>query len=315
MGGPFLSLSLGDQRDAYAVGAANLGRNETSLEKDVWVCWVLNALFTCPDLPAMAFKGGTSIPGLNPFEEGVSRTMRGRHGDELKAAVRKLSVEKVLPHLQTRLASLSHPGGRVRVEDDGETLVVEYPTALTGREQYYSEGVKLEFGGRNMTEPHEQHLLSPYLAAEFPDLSFVSANVHVLAGERTFWEKVTLAHAESSRPEFKASSGRASRPWYDLAVLSRHDIGTRALTDLGLLKDVIRIKSMYFRIGHVDYGHCVTGQAKFLPDAEGRAALREDYEAMISAGMIEAPMSFDEVEAAVLELQEQLNALATTAEG
>ena len=256
MGGPFLSLSLGDQRDAYAVGAANLGRNETSLEKDVWVCWVLNALFTCPDLPAMAFKGGTSIPGLNPFEEGVSRTMRGRHGDELKAAVRKLSVEKVLPHLQTRLASLSHPGGRVRVEDDGETLVVEYPTALTGREQYYSEGVKLEFGGRNMTEPHEQHLLSPYLAAEFPDLSFVSANVHVLAGERTFWEKVTC----------------------------------------GLW-------------------HCVTGQAKLLPDAEGRAALREDYEAMISAGMIEAPMSFDEVEAAVLELQEQLNALATTAEG
>lgn len=97
MGAEFLSLGLADQRDAYTVGAANLGRNETSLEKDVWVCWVLDALFRCPDLPAMAFKGGTSlskayaaisrfsedvditmngsdlIPGFDPFQEAVSR--------------------------------------------------------------------------------------------------------------------------------------------------------------------------------------------------------------------------------------------------
>jgi hypothetical protein len=339
VGAEFLSLGLADQRDAYTVGAANLGRNETSLEKDVWVCWVLDALFRCPDLPAMAFKGGTSlskayaaisrfsedvditmngsdlIPGFDPFQEAVSRKKRDQHGEELKAAVQAVSLGKVLPHLQARLVSLANPGGQVRVEDDGATLVVEYPTAVSARETYYSEGVKVEFGGRNMTEPHEQHQLSPYLAAEFPELDFVSADVHVLAGERTFWEKVTLAHAESSRPEFKASSGRSSRHWYDLAVLSQHDIGARALADLELLEDVIRVKSMYFRVGHVDYGHCLTGQARLLPDSEGRAVLREDYEAMVAAGMLEAPISFDDVEAAVLALENRINGLASSVEG
>ena len=31
------------------------------LEKDVWVCWALDTLFSMPNRPHMAFKGGTSL--------------------------------------------------------------------------------------------------------------------------------------------------------------------------------------------------------------------------------------------------------------
>jgi len=57
----FLALSAENQREAYLAGAAELGRPAIVLEKDVWVCWVLEALFSCPDIPDMAFKGGTSL--------------------------------------------------------------------------------------------------------------------------------------------------------------------------------------------------------------------------------------------------------------
>ena len=190
----FLQLPREDQRDAYVVGAEQLGRNETSLEKDVWVCWVLDALFTCPDLPALAFKGGTSlskaygaiarfsediditmdcrklVDDLDPFAPDLSRKQRDRNSDRLEAAVAEVSVRKVVPHLQARLATLPAPGGQLRVEDDGEVLVVEYPTVLAIPEPYYREGVKIEFGGRNMTEPHERHTLTPYWPPSSPTL-------------------------------------------------------------------------------------------------------------------------------------------------
>ena len=41
--------------------AAHSGRSAVILEKDIWVCWVLQALFSMPDPHPMAFKGGTSL--------------------------------------------------------------------------------------------------------------------------------------------------------------------------------------------------------------------------------------------------------------
>lgn len=57
----FLSLVASDRTNAYAVAEQDLQRSPLALEKDLWVVWALGALFSCPDLPAMAFKGGTSL--------------------------------------------------------------------------------------------------------------------------------------------------------------------------------------------------------------------------------------------------------------
>ncbi|EQD23929.1 MAG: hypothetical protein D084_Lepto4C00665G0005 [Leptospirillum sp. Group IV 'UBA BS'] len=32
-----------------------------AIEKDIWVCWVLQTLFSMPGRPKMCFKGGTSL--------------------------------------------------------------------------------------------------------------------------------------------------------------------------------------------------------------------------------------------------------------
>ena len=56
-----------------------------------------------------------------------------------------------------------------------------------------------EFGGRNTTEPMERHVVAPYVAGHTVDLFFPTAEIPVLAGERTFWEKATLIHVDNKR--------------------------------------------------------------------------------------------------------------------
>lgn len=57
----FLHLGIKEQAQIYQGLAPQLGRLPGVLEKDVWVCWVLQTLFTMPDRLPMAFKGGTSL--------------------------------------------------------------------------------------------------------------------------------------------------------------------------------------------------------------------------------------------------------------
>lgn len=54
----FLHLKAQEQSQIYRALAPQLVRSPVVLEKDVWVCRVLQALFTMPDRLPMAFKGG-----------------------------------------------------------------------------------------------------------------------------------------------------------------------------------------------------------------------------------------------------------------
>jgi hypothetical protein len=57
----FLHLPAGDRRKILQTAAMRLGQLATVLEKDVWVCWTLQTLFSMLDAHPMAFKGGTSL--------------------------------------------------------------------------------------------------------------------------------------------------------------------------------------------------------------------------------------------------------------
>lgn len=329
---PFLTLSADDRRDAYGIAAEQLGRNELALEKDVWVVWTLDVLFGCPGLPAMAFKGGTSLskvyeaitrfseyvdvtmdcrelaPQMKPFDS-KSRKQRDRDDETLKALVRDHSTTRFVPHLNARIAELGVPDVRVETEMGGEVVWVRYPTAYPNDARYLSEGVKIEFGGRNMTEPNDRVTVQTYLADAIPggDVFFPTAQVNVLAAERTFWEKFTLAHAESNRHEFRKSSERLSRHWSDLAVLSAHPIAASALNNRSLLEDVVQVKTRFFNNATAQYGQCLNGEANLIPGEEGLARLRADYEQMVTSGMLDNATPFHDMIEKVRALQDTVN--------
>jgi len=332
----YLTLAKEDRKDILTAFAAQSGKSERVLEKDVWVCWVLNALFTMPDRFPMAFKGGTSLSkvfdaiyrfsedvdvtinyasldaSIDPFGLTTTNNQRDRLTDRLRDLVKDHVETTVAARLRDRLANEFGIDGDVVFldSDDPESVWVRYPSALDDSGDYLRDAVKLEFGGRNVITPSEPHTITPYLAGATSELTFPSATITVLAAERTFWEKATLIHAALGRDDFRTSTSRLSRHWYDLDQLSSSPIGANALASRDLLDDVVQIKKVFYRSGRAAYDLCATGGLRLVPaEASVAAHLGTDYEEMIRAGYFEgAPPKFDDILTRLSALQSEINA-------
>ena len=90
---------------------------------------------------------------------------------------------------------------------------------------------------------------------------------------------------------------------------SDHPIGQAALTDRGLLREVVIIKSAFYNRTTSRYDECDSGAMRLVPSEAGLEALRLDYEKMIDSGMFrgEAP-TFDWVMVRVRALEATINA-------
>lgn len=306
----FLKLDAREQSQIYRALAPQMGRSPVVLEKDVWVCWVLQTLFTMPGAVTMAFKGGTSLSkvfgaiarfsedvditldyrgvdaSFDPFAPGVSRNRLKKFGEDLQCFVRDHVHTVVAPHFQ-RIWTEALPSQSIKIEisEDGEQLRVHYPSVLDAQGGYMSSSVLVEFGGRNITEPSARYQVTPDIAEHLPDLEFPSQMVNVLSPERTFWEKATLMHVECQRGEFRASAQRMSRHWYDLAMLAECEIGHAALNNRELLADVVRHKKVFFNASYANYDACLEGSLQLVPAEKALLALQGDYQRMVESGM------------------------------
>ena len=151
----FLSLDAWEQGDILRTVAARSGRPAVILEKDIWVCWVLQALFSIPDRHPMAFKGGTSLAKVygiidrfsedvditldyrafnddfDPFDPAVSKTGIRRFSDRLKAHVERYAHDVVAPALGAAAERLATAGRHdIHIGDDRETIRFSYPSAV-----------------------------------------------------------------------------------------------------------------------------------------------------------------------------------------
>ena len=263
----FLQLLPEEQAEILQTCAGKVGRRPEHLEKDVWICWVLQGLFTIPGRLPMAFKGGTSLSkvygairrfsedvdvtidyksldqSIDPFDPRISRTARNKYTELLKSKLAEHTKNVIRPHFENLVAQLTEkPPKPIAISDDGEKLFIPYPSRFGT-----AESVFLEFGGRNVNSPNEEHALRPYISAELPELKFPEATVRVLVPSRTFWEKATLIHVACIRSDPKLDADRQSRHWHDLAVLADHNIGKIAIPDRQLLQDVVKHKNVFFR--------------------------------------------------------------------
>lgn len=305
----YLDLPREDQADILNALAPTLGRAPEVLEKDVWVCWVLEQLFTMPERGELVFKGGTSLSKayraierfsedvdvtldyrgyetkFAPFGKDASKNRQRGLSEELKARVAKFVASEVAPRLRDALQAVVGAEGRVEADLDGETLRLFYPRAIAGAGRYQLDHVLIEFGGRNVTDPSEEVVIMPDIAEHLLDLAFPTAKVRVLSPRRTFWEKATLIHVECNRGRLRAGAERLSRHWYDVVKLAATEHGAAALADREVLADVVKHKKVFYNAGYARYDECLEGRLRLVPDVEDLAGLEADYKAMVASGM------------------------------
>jgi len=324
-----LALSREEQAEIISHFSQRLNIEPHVVEKDLWVCWALQQLFSMPNPLQMAFKGGTSLSKVfnvifrfsediditidytsfkndleNPFAENVSKNAQKKLSENLKLQLTDYIHHTVKPYFQNAVKTQFDNAVSISVNPSGEKFWIKYPSAFS-LNPYLKEGVLLEFGARNVTTPNEIHRVEPLLAKFIVnnELILPSISVPVLSPQRTFWEKATLIHVECNKynntiTEIKANTHaeRLSRHWYDLVMLHRHAIGQEAIRNLSLLEEVVKHKKVFFSGAHYNYDDCLQGKLSLIPDDNHIKALAQDYRIMITNGMFfETPPTFEEI--------------------
>lgn len=237
----FLNLSPNEQNEILQATFQISKKFPQVLEKDVWICWTLEKLFSMPDAHPMAFKGGTSLSKVfniierfsedvditidyksfntdDPFDPSTSNTKRKKISDQLKLFMKDYVTNEIVPYLKSCIQNEFAQPIKIEVSDDGEKLNVHYPSVCEHKMPYIKSYVFIEFGARNVTEPSAIHNIHPEIVSHVKGLQLPCAQVNVLNPERTFWEKATLIHVECNRGKFKDNAQRLSRHWYDLVM-------------------------------------------------------------------------------------------------
>lgn len=339
----FATLPDAERRLIVEDVAGRLGVVPVILEKDFWVVWALGRMFADPEVaPHVVFKGGTSLAkvfdAIQRFSEDIdlaiapdalgfteeelndapSPSQRRKRMQALATAAERYVVEKFEPALEASArAVLGTPRGDswFRYEIDAlagtPNLLFTYPSVLPQAGGYIAKQVKLEFGALANQQPTTRRRITAMLASApgtslaqvFDDLS---AEVVVLAFERTFWEKATILHAEFHRPAEAPIRDRFSRHYADFAALWRHSGRDLALARVDLLQDVVLHKSRFFASSWARYESAMPGTFRLVPPAPRHSALGQDYARMLPM-FLQAPPTFDEVLRQLAEAEQWLN--------
>ena len=275
-----IAAAEADRRDLFLSTSIRLGTPIQNVEKDFWVCWVLDLLFNGvgADEPRLLFKGGTSLSkshGLaSRFSEDIDITvfredlgqavdvedLEGLSGKKQRAhlnAINEACQRYITSTLKTRLtASIAsafekagppfNPSAVILDPDDPDqqTLLIAYPAVSAQPGDYNPPTVKIDAGAKSALDPHRATRVVPYLAEDVPNLMLNVANVVTIDAERTFWDKVVILHGQrrwfERRGELRRQGQRVSRHYYDIYRLLRSDVGQRAARDLDLARDCAR---------------------------------------------------------------------------
>lgn len=316
-------------------------KNPIIIEKDFWVCWTLDQIFSSQLLsPHTTFKGGTSLSKCysmtDRFSEDIDLTLskqyigiddendpasvttanqRQKRLEQLTEKVKNKITYGVKPLLiETFKNSISLYANEtewqlVADEFDEQSLIFHYPSGFEKKSDgYIQSSIKLEFGARGDISPSESKLLSPYVQQFLPELFGASPGIKVMAltAKRTYWEKITLLHAEYHRDHQKTLPKRLFRHYYDIVMLDRNKLNDDALKDVELLSDVVRNKTIYFPSKWANYDTAKIGTLRLSPNEAFVAQLKQDHESMAEMFFGEPP-DFEEILEGIKRIEEVIN--------
>lgn len=204
-----LSSSTDERQALYSTVAAKLETRAENIEKDLYVCWVLDFLFNRrkDDPVHLYFKGGTSLSkayglirrfsedidigifkgDLNaPLEADIAALpsitkQQKALAEEVDEAARKYISGKLREQLLKEVAAVEEMSDRrghftlgfgfdpYRNKDALDVLVVSYDSVFGSGDGYVQAAVRIEGGARPDPVPVEPREITPYVADELPN--------------------------------------------------------------------------------------------------------------------------------------------------
>ncbi len=341
--GDFLNLSAQDRKDVFEATAEELNTLSTYIEKDFWLCLVLDILYNGLPLghPRLLFKGGTSLSKVyqlisrfsedvdlvvfrddlgfggdnDPEKPDISGKQRKRLSQELKETASAYICGKLKDDLSQRTAVIS-PESQIildRDDPDNSTLLFQYPSLFSSNNAAYVQPrVKLEGGARSALIPHQNHTIKPYIADVLFEWDFSVDNLTTIDPQRTFWDKVLILHGwfcgYRDYQRLPSDRQRLSRHYYDVAMIYQDEVGKTAVSNTELREDVCTYTKQLFNRGWMKLDEAVPGSLQLVPQGDFKKALEADYRAMQGMMLGNAP-EFKEIIETLSAVEIEVNRL------
>jgi hypothetical protein len=309
--------------------ARKMGVHEAIVEKDFWVCWILDVLFSSGRWSdKLIFKGGTSLSKvfgvISRFSEDIDLVLDWRElgygtddpwqpdsGSQRTRFV-ELTREKTVDYLADQMIpSLNLEfelalGDRLELFHRDHVIAIEYPRAFSN--PAIVPQVLLEIGPLASWTPHGEFTIRSYASEVFPEV-FRSPQVHLQAvtAERTFWEKATILHQEAHRAPDKPMPSRYSRHYYDLFCLCRTGHYKEALKQKALLAQVVEFKERFYRTPWSQLTLCLEGKLRLVPPPERLENLADDYQKMRAMLFGSGIPVFSEIMSRLSDVETEIN--------
>lgn len=328
-----LAKQLNEDRAAiFTTTAMEIGMNEAIVEKDFWVCWMLEILFHhCNYSKGLSFKGGTSLSKgygiIERFSEDIdlildwrllgyefsepwdtrSNAAQDRFNDEINEKTANFLEEVFMPHINEIIISQGIEGFRLYIEEaDQQTVRFVYPQIFV--DEALVQEIRLEIGSLAAWTPLTSRKITPFVAERFPQV-FTKPNtmIRTVDAKRTFWEKATILHGEAHRTGTRIPQ-RYSRHYYDLYLLYKSHVKEEAFSDFELLEKVATFKQKFYRSNRARYDKANKKELELIPPLESISDLENDYISMQSM-IFGEKIPFDEIIAGLKKMLEELKSL------
>ena len=291
-------LQIKDRMELFQATAISMGMQPNAIEKDFWVCFMLDHLFhDCKYKNAFVFKGGTSLSKsyhvierfsedidlildwrkimndeVNPWEE-RSKTKQDLFNKQINSEAAKFYKEELIPQLNSEMKEKL---------GDGEWM------------------------------PSHETIVTPFAAEKYPDIfSQKDTSVLTIDVERTFWEKLTILHKIANFPEGKPLPARYARHLYDVYNMGNSWVKERAYKRKELLEKDVVFKQKFYYVKGAHYETATLSSIELLPKEAVLNALKEDYQAMRNMIYGNIP-EFEEILEFLEKLQEEVHGLVVT---
>ena len=310
------------------------GMNPAIIEKDFWVCLILDYLFHKSKWKhVLAFKGGTSLTkaynlierfsedidlildwrvlgyGMNePWEE-RSNTKQQKFISESRERLFSFLKESFVDEVKQGLETLIGKPIEMEIYENDDGIVnFAYPNSY--HDSTILKVIRLELGALAAWTPTQITTITPYAGEAYPNLfEQKSTNVLTTTAERSFWEKATILHQEAFRPEESSIPARYSRHYYDLYSMAKTKIKDNAIAQPKLLEEVARFKDKFYPRGWARYDLAKVGTLHLMPANHSVQRLRQDYVEMKKMIFGEYP-TFEEILEGIQELEREINRLS-----